>query len=257
MAILTADKLSLGYDNAGFANSIFRGKNLGSSVSQAQWTAISNGTFSDIFVGDYWEINNIKWRVAACDYFLNKGDTQCTTHHVVIVPDSNLLAANGSTTHYMNTTNVTTGGYKGSGFHSGTNPDNTANSAKNDCKTIINAAFGNGHILTHKELITNAVTDGKASGWSWENCDVECMSEVMVYGHNAWGSAPGYETASEMTQLPLFAHKPDLIINRAHWWLRSVAFASDFARVDNNGIANSYAAGSTWVGVRPAFTLCA
>ena len=107
-------------NNAGYRNSFFRGRCLGSEVTDEQWEAIKSGSFQGLFLGDYWKINDVKWRIAAFDYFLRKGDTENTTHHVVIVPDTNLLAANGSTTHYMNTTNVTTGGYKGSGFHSGT-----------------------------------------------------------------------------------------------------------------------------------------
>ena len=242
---------------AGFHNSIYRGNFLGTSVSAAQWTAISDGSFDDMFIGDYWEIDSVKWRIAAFDYHLNRGpDADITTrHHLVIVPDSNLLAANGST-HYMQTSNDTSGGYKGSGYYSGTNKDGTTNSAKSQCTTKINNAFGAGHILTHKELITNAVTDGKASGWGWEDCTVECMSETMVYGTQAW-AANGYEVASEMTQLPLFFFKPEHITNRAYWWLRSVMSASHFAIVGNEGLADHYNASFPWGGVRPAFAICA
>jgi len=251
-----ANFLSTG--GAGFHNSIYRGKYLGSSVTPEQWLAISSGMFGDMFIGDYWEIDSVKWRIAAFDYHLNRGPNNgiTTRHHLVIVPDSNLLAANGSTTHFMNDTNVITGGYKSTGFHSGTNPSGTANGAKNDCKAIINAAFGSGHILTHKELITNAVIDGKASGWEWADCDVELMSETMVYGTQAW-AANGYEVASEMTQLPLFFFKPEHITNRAHWWLRSVTSASHFALVAGEGLAIADIASFTWVGVRPYFLLTA
>ena len=74
------------YNNAGFHNSIFRGNSLGSSISSTQWSEISAGTFKDLFIGDYWTINNINWRIAAFDYWLRCGDTECTTHHIVIVP---------------------------------------------------------------------------------------------------------------------------------------------------------------------------
>ena len=245
------------YPGAGFHNSIYRGEYLGNAVTQAQWNAISNGTFTDLFVGDYWTINNINWRIAACDYHLNRGpnDGITTRHHLVIVPDSNLLNADGST-HYMQTSDDTSGGYKGSGYYSGTNKNSTTNSAKSQCTTKINNAFGAGHILTHKELITNAVTDGKASGWGWEDCTVECMSETMVYGTQAW-AANGYEVASEMTQLPLFFFKPEHITNRATWWLRSATSASSFAFVADEGYASNSDASAPWVGVRPAFALCA
>ena len=244
--------------NAGLHNSRYRGICLGTSVTEEQWQAIKSGSFDDMFIGDYWEIDGVKWRIAAFDYHLNRGpDADITTrHHLVIVPDSNLLAANGSTTKYMQTSNDTSGGYKGSGYYSGTNKDGTTNSAKSQCTTKINNAFGAGHILTHKELITNAVTDGKASGWGWEDCTVECMSETMVYGTQAW-AANGYEVASEMTQLPLFFFKPEHITNRAGWWLRSVTSASTFAFVADGGDASAGHASYAWVGVRPAFAISA
>lgn len=43
-------------DNAGAHNAIYRGKNLGSAVTAAQWAAIDAGTFEDLFIGDYWTI---------------------------------------------------------------------------------------------------------------------------------------------------------------------------------------------------------
>ena len=79
--------------NAGFHNSIYRGKNLGTSVTTDQWNAIYDGTFDDLFIGDYWTIGGVNWRIAAFDYWLHCGDTECTTHHVVIVPDSCLYNA--------------------------------------------------------------------------------------------------------------------------------------------------------------------
>ena len=75
-------------NNAGSHNGIFRGKNLGTSVTQGQWTAIQNGTFDDLYIGDYWVIGGFNWRIAAFDYYLNCGDASFTSHHAVIVPDT-------------------------------------------------------------------------------------------------------------------------------------------------------------------------
>ena len=66
-------------------NCIFRGKNLGSSVTSAQWAAIQAGTFDDLYIGDYWTINGVEWVIVAFDYYYNTGDTACTTHHVVLL----------------------------------------------------------------------------------------------------------------------------------------------------------------------------
>lgn len=110
----------LTYDNAGAHNSIYRGKNLGTTVTEEQWEAISSGTFTDLYIGDYWVIGGVNWRIAAFDYYLNCGDTSFTKHHAVIVPDTCLYNAQ------MNTTNVTTGAYKGSAMY-------TANLAQACC----------------------------------------------------------------------------------------------------------------------------
>ena len=228
---------ALGNNNAGFHNSLYRGKNLGTSVTAEQYAAISAGTFEDMFIGDYWVIGGVTWRIAAFDYWLHCGDTECTAHHVVVVPDSNLYSAK------MNDSNVTTGGYVGSKMYT---------TYLADAKTTINSAFGSAHILSHKELLTNAVTSDKASGWAWYDSTVELMNECMVYGHNAWGSSPAYETGIDKGQLPLFAHKHDLICNRGYWWLRDVVSSASFASVHNNGNANSAGASASY-GVRPAF----
>lgn len=240
--------------NAGFHNSIFRGKSLGSSVSSAQWNAIGAGTFDDLFIGDYWTINGVVWRIAAFDYWYNCGDSACTTHHVVIVPDANLMAADGSTTHWMNATSTTAGAYVGSDFYTG----NNGNTGKAQCTTKINSAFGAGHILTHREYLQNAVKDGYGSAGAWYDSTMECMNEQMVYGGRVFGdimhgsNIPASYTIGK-SQLPLFALAPSFICNRAVWWLRDVVSATAFAHVHAGGDCYSYGASDAWVGLRPAF----
>ena len=143
----------------------------------------------------------------------------------------------------------------GTGFYSGTNADSSSNTAKATCKNKAKSAFGAAHILTHRELLTNAVSNGKASSWSWYDSDVEMMNEAMVYGHSAWAQ-PEYETGIDKTILPLFALDPSKITNRAYWWLRDVVSATNFALVNNHGHANAYYASHAYIGVRPAFGIC-
>lgn len=110
------------YDNAGAHNSIYRGKNLGTSVTAEQYAAIKAGTFDDLYIGDYWVINGFNWRIAAFNYYYNTGDTACTTNHVTVVPDTNLYSEqmHWTITHaYDSTLNKTTGAYFGSNMRSG------------------------------------------------------------------------------------------------------------------------------------------
>ena len=231
------------FNNAGAHNAIYRGKNLGTSVTAAQYAAISAGTFEDLYIGDYWVINGVNWRIAAFDYYLNCGDTSCTKHHVVIVPDTCLYD------HVMNDTNITTGGYVGSKMYT---------EGLEQAKTTIKAAFS-GHVLSHRVYLTNAVTDGHPSAGAWCDSEVDLMNEQMVYGGAIFmpianGSTVYTNYRVEKSQLPLFAHEPSRICNRSTWWLRDVVTASLFAYVNHTGNANCrYASGS--FGVRPAFCI--
>ena len=232
------------FNNAGAHNAIYRGKNLGTSVAAAQWAAIANGTFADLYIGDYWVIGGVNWRIAAFDYYYKTGDTSCTTHHVVIVPDTNLY------THVMNDTNITTGGYIGSKMY-------TEGLAQ--AKTQINSAFGSSHILSHRQLLVNAVTNGKPSGGSWYDSTVELMTEQNVYGGKIFGagndgSTIPYLYTIDKSQFPLFAHDPSMISNRQWFWLRDVVSAAYFAGVYLNGFADCLHA-SRGDGVRPAFSI--
>lgn len=231
------------FNNAGAHNAIYRGKNLGTSVTAAQYAAISAGTFEDLYIGDYWVINGVNWRIAAFDYYLNCGDTSCTKHHVVIVPDTCLY------NHVMNDTNITTGGYVGSKMYT---------EGLEQAKTTIKAAFS-GHVLSHRVYLTNAVADGHPSAGAWCDREVDLMNEQMVYGGAIFmpianGSTVYTNYRVEKSQLPLFAHEPSRICNRATWWLRDVVTASDFAFV--SGIGNAYSGdASNSFGVRPAFCI--
>lgn len=231
------------FNNAGAHNAIYRGKNLGSSVTAAQYAEIAAGTFKDMYIGDYWTIGGVNYRIAAFDYYLNCGDTNTTAHHVVLVPDTNLYS------HVMNDTNITTGAYVGSKMYT---------EGLEQAKTTIKAAFS-GHVLSHRIYLSNATSNGKASAGAWVDSEVDLMCEHMVYGNGVFspvsdGSTIPNNYRVEKSQLPLFQHEPSRICNRASWWLRDVISASNVAYVSGTGGANySYASLSN--GVRPAFCI--
>lgn len=221
---------------------IFRGKNLGTALTAVQKAAIKDGSFKGMFLGDYWNIGGRIWRIVDMDYWYNCGDTAFTSHHLVIMPDEALYNAQ------MNTTNVTTGGYVGSEMYK----TNLANA-----KTIVNAAF-QGSVLTHREHLCNAVTNGKQSGGAWFDSSIELPSEIMMYGHIHFGNAsdgntiPNIYTPSK-TQLALFMVCPRFITDRSHvQWLRDVVSSASFADVDDLG-APHYNNASYSRGVRPVF----
>ena len=241
------------FNNAGAHNAIYRGKSLGSTVTTAQYAAIKAGTFDDLYIGDYWTIGGVNYRIAAFDYYLNSGDTNCTTHHVVIVPDTCLYNAQMHNTSSggweSGAANTTAGGYVGSDMYK---------SNLEQAKTTIKSAFS-GHVLKHRIYLTNAVANGRASGGAWCDSEVDLMCEQMVYGSGIFspvsdGSNVPTNYRVEKSQLPLFQHEPSRICNRAAWWLRDVITASHFADVDDGGNA-TYGNASNSLGVRPAFCI--
>ena len=222
---------------------IYRGKNLGAVVTEEQKANIKNGTFKGFFLGDYWTIGSYTWRIVDFDYWYNCGDTAFTTPHLVIMPDKPLYNAQ------MNETNITTGGYTGSLMY-------TEN--LDQAKTLAASAFGD-LILTHREYLTNAVTDGHASAGAWFDSTLDLPNEIMMYGCHVYAAMnngtviPTNYTIGK-TQLALFTVVPKLISNRATFWLRDVVSSALFAGVNGYG-RTYYDAASGSCGVRPVFAI--
>lgn len=232
--------------NAGAHNAIYRGQNLGSAVTAAQWTAIGAGTFDDLFIGDFWTINDVIWRIAAFDYYFNTGDVPCTTHHVTIVPDTSLYEI------AMNSSQSTATGYVGSTMYT---------TGLNQAKTMINSAFGEAHILSHRQFFCNAVTNGRPSGYGIYDSSVALMTEQNVYGGgiyteaNTGSSLPTLMTI-DTSQFPLFAHDHSKIVVPDKWvGLRDIVSATSYARVTSRGAADWTANITNPIAVRPAFSI--
>ena len=235
-------------DNAATHNMVYRGKALGGSVTSEQWAAIKAGTFKDLYLGDYWSIGGMDYIIAAFDYWYKCGDTACNTHHAVVIPRSQLY------TYKFNPTNTTEGGYVGSDLYK---------NGLTQAKTTFNNAFGSAHILSHREYLVNAVTNGKPTGSDWYDSTVDLMNENMVYGGRQFspmpdGAAP-WNTCRNYTinksQLPLFRLAPWMSFVRDQWcWLQDVVSAADFANCGGYGDAGCGGAGSAG-GVWPAVGL--
>lgn len=272
--------------NAGAHNGIYRGKYLGTSVTAAQYTAIRNGTFDDLYLGDYWTIGGHNWVICDFDYYIRCGSVDVNQHHLVMMPSGNmnipagtalygasgtlaLLDGESATAKKWNatsgapSTHTTAGGYKYSRMRT---------IIMKAANTIVINAFGSSHVLPFTELYYSpaAATDsGLASGWAWfdkdSQSDIMCKSicdlcnETMVYGQQVWGRGSaytnvGYEIGIDKFQLAIFALNRNFANIRAGWWLRSVSSATDAAFVSAAGYATSY--GSAYAnGVRPRFLL--
>lgn len=247
-------------NNAGFHNSIFRGKDVTAYYTDGSlYTRISNGTFEDLFVGDYIIKNNITWRIAGFDVYLHKGDIELTKHHAIIVPDKRL------TDTRMKATDTTVNGYRNS-----SGCDYTMTEVLN---TYITPVFGN-HVIEIRNLLTRGINEtgynryGTNSGCSnevrWYSRKVDLMNEVQVFGSIIWSSS-GYDIGGDNCQLPLFRLAPEFIADRSYenlhqdenpeltwYWLRDIASASSYVGIDTYGNSSGYPA-SKAAGVRPYF----
>lgn len=231
------------YDVPEMHRNIYRGKYLGDHVNEAQKAAIAAGTWDDLYVGDYWTINDRVYRIADMDYWYKCGDYAFTKHHLVIVPDASFGNAQ------MNSENITTGGYVLSEMYI-TN--------LGTAKTTIKADFGE-LLQSHREIFVNAVKDGYPSGYVWTDSEVDLMNEIMVYGCKIYspmgnGTIVPVQYTIDNSQLALFALNPRMIKMRYNYWLRDVVSSSNFALVGINGIASYYTASDSF-GVRPAFAI--
>ena len=243
-------------DGAEAHNAMWGGRDITSAFNNGTVSAnIANGTFKDIFPGDYitkqvtisGTAYTVNWVVADCDYWINKGDTVTTAHHVAIVPQAPIFNAN------MNATNTTEGGYAGSEMYRSVIPA---------CATGIVNAFGSDHILTFEDhlthdLNTSVVSSGitvltGAPNWNGEWFSQQCnlMSEAMVFdGPHCASSA--LDNIMATRQMSAFRLSERLInYNRQWWWLRDVVSSAYFASVDGGGGASATVASGVH-GVRP------
>lgn len=230
-------------------NKIYRGKDITSYYNDGSlYTRISNGTFEDIYLGDYFvDSKNVTWIVAGFDLFLNIGDTGLVSHHIVIVPKTILG------TSYMNSTNTAVGGYKGSYMFTTKLPEIMA--------TYITPAFGS-HALSHRVLISNDVNAtadsnagaglaGCSNSWEWASVVADLMSEINVYGSVVCSSS-FYDIGNKNMRFPLFDFDNQAVFAYRNWyWLCAVASATYFCYAVYDGYPYCNVASLAAGGVRP------
>lgn len=232
----------VGYDHAAVHNAIYRGKNLGTQFTAEMSANIKNGSFKDMYCGDYLVINGTTYRFMDFDYLYKIGDTSLDAHHILVVPDAPMY------NHVMNDTNTTEGGYVSSKMYT---------SGLDQALAKIKADFGEAHIVTYRNLLVNAVSNGISSGWDWYSRQIDLMNEEMVYGTRAWSQASqnGFDTGTSKSQLAAFKHNHSLISSCRLWyWLREVRSSTGFCAVGGGGNADHNSA-SISGRVRPCFLI--
>lgn len=210
-------------------NTIYRGKYLGDTVTAEQAAAIADGSFEDLFIGDYWTMGGVNYRIADFDYWYRTGFPEAIRvekHHAVIVPDTAIA------TGQMNGGNTTSGGYRAS----------LMKSKMNDTTSALPQG------MRSRLLVHNALLDG-----TWTETSVDLMNEIMVYGCYILADNSNKQT-SENRQLSLFRMSPQARYAGDNYWLRNYANATEFTLVSYYGDASKDVATSTY-GIRPVFAI--
>lgn len=247
---------------AGMRRNVFRGKYLGTSYTTAQKAAVASGTFEDLYLGDYWTINGVNWRIVDFDYYyLQGGPTRITWHHLVVMPDTHLRAGAMN----ANASKGNAGAYAGSDARSVHRPP---------MATTIKAAFPGDSVFDFSTGITSdMVVSGSGTisggGYSQVSTPLELPSGTQLFGNNA--SLPGatgnvtilhLEDAGGQFALfrlcPWFVPIPNPSGNPADhgvlYWTRDVLNQATWSCVNSYGQLSA-AVSTAAYGMRPYFCL--
>ena len=244
-------------DGAQTHNNIFRGWNLG-ALNSTHIANIQNGSFKDMFIGDYFDINGSWYVIAGINAKHLKGDNMTLVNHLLLMPDrfsrsqdGTVMRSDGKATHYMNDTDTTAGGFAGTKLY---------NTYMPSIQQRLEADFGS-HLLKFREVVSTHVdASGAPDKGEWRDAKLGIPNEVMVYGTTLNGNNKNgswYNIGDDDVQLPLFRLNPDELTNHRDWgcWLRDIRSASEFAFASAAGDATWHGASSPWPGVRAFFLI--
>lgn len=242
-------------DGAPTHNNVFRGSNLG-ALNATHIANIQNGSFHDMFIGDYFSINGSSYVIADINYKKGHGDTISLGNHLVLMPTdwsktpTQTLAPDGKTTHYMNDTDTTAGGFAGSKLYKTYLPQ---------IQQKLETDFGS-HLVQFREVVSTHVDDSGAPDQAeWRDAKVMIPSETMIYGAMVNGNNKNgswYNVGDDVSQLALMRlNSEERNFHRQNIWLRDIHSALGFANAGNIGDANWNTASYAGFGVRAFFLI--
>ena len=230
-------------DNAASHNNIYRGKNLGRSLTNIQLRGIDEGTFKDLYVGDYFDFGSQKLYVAHLDYFYYRTrhsfefNMPMSSHHLVLISD-----------HVHGNSNYDA---QGRGY------------ALSDLKKAVESKTIKsevGYIPGIEELDvlylqdSRLLTDNKAKR-QYYKCHVGVLSSCMVTGRDLSADCIGGLFPTD-PQIALFRLSPEKISINYSWWI-SDSYDNIYAfRVSQNGAIEKEEKRYT-SGIRPFYIITA
>ena len=219
--------------NVGVHNSLYRGASLGSSVTP-YLQAIKNGSFSGLYLGDYWTYAGVTWRIVAFNYFINIGEPPFRQNHIVVVPDNSLFKEAWSTTIPDQRSYV----------------DSTLNqSTMTQASRMAESLFNRSNMVgVWTRVATGYDGNGAVKDWRWYNPHINIMDEAMLWGTSIFDDS--LSRGIHHNQFPAFRLNPALVNIEEEYWLRERASAQTAVYMKSTG-QFSHAPLNYSFGVRP------
>ena len=216
--------------NANTHNATYRGQSLG-SFNETFANDIDNGTFNNMWVGDYFTVNNHKYKIAGFNYKCGHEENTGLANHLIMITD--VLGR-----HDMNSTDTTEGGFAGSSMF------------KDEIPVVeeqLATDFGE-HLLKFKSYLATSIdSSGAPNGGQWYELTANLCNSAMWWGspspysNNKNGTK--YNIGDEDTQLPIMKlHTAEQSSGSNYVWLRDIYNSSSFARANRDGSAYWYRA---------------
>lgn len=187
---------------AGYHNSIYRGKNITSYLTDGSLWKRLTGTggyalFEDLYLGDYITVGSNSYEIADFDYYIRCSANDIQKHHIVMIPKAGMVIPAGTTLYgstdtleLINTANAgvtvssqeTQNYFKWNATMAAPN-DHTTNGGYKYSRirtvimkaadTIVVNAFGAAHIQKVIPIYPNPASesDSAFTGWTWFNVD--------------------------------------------------------------------------------------
>ena len=223
---------------------------MGGTLLNREWTETADETpqTGKVYATKKTENMNQHLMFAAFDYYYGEGaNSELNTHHAVLIPQSYIAWGDIK----MNSAHTTEGAYFNSDMHQIFLP-----CFAKSFKTALN-----GHLLTHKSLLSDYMSsgihsmaglymEGSSAEANWYDTELELMSEPQVYGSPIWSSSP-LDIGADYKKLPVFDFISPFQYSRMNFWLRSVVSKIYFAYCAYEGKPHYTGAASSINKVRP------
>lgn len=226
-----------------------RWKNLGSSITTAQKASIADGSFRDLWIGDYWTIGGRIYRIVDINYWY--AASAGAVNHLVVMPDAPMYQAR------MNASNTVAGGYANSLM---------VQSGLASALSTVQTDFGANNVLTRSIGVSSAASASYGENWASSATSIistklEIPTAAMISGVrlpvpavNAWSDIDVSRHGD--IQLALFREAGSWGFGSgAEYWLRDILTQYAWACIGSSRRVSGSDAGNTSIGVRPLFAV--